>query len=153
MTPSFATIHAECLVAGDRPAVFAHWMDPETRVRWEAPPESGMRYLNFADGPGQTEVIEISHEGAVIGTMDQVLTVIDAPTRVVSQITGTFGGAVTMVMQVVITFEETEGGTLIRGASQVMDLTGRDVQAEHEAGWAMIFEKFTADFTAHGPSS
>lgn len=149
MTPSFATITAETTVAGPPAAVFQHWIAPESRQRWEAPPESGMRYLNFASGPGEVEVIEITHDGQVIGAMDQTLVVIEPPRLIVSQIVGTFHGTTSLIMQVVMRFEEVAEGTRLLGTSQVSDLSGRDVQAEHEAGWAALYKAFADDFRVH----
>ncbi len=153
MQPFLTNIEATAEVAASPAAVFAHWMDPECRKRYEAPPESGMRYKNFAREPGDVEEIEITHEGEVVGLMKQELVVIEAPRLIVSQVTGIFYGARTLAMQVTLYFEDVGDGTRIRATSHVVDTTGRDVAAEHEAGWALMFEKFKEDFATFGPTS
>lgn len=153
MQPFQANIEATTEIAAAPAAVFAHWMDPECRKRYEAPPESGMRYKSFAREQGAVEEIEITHEGAVIGLMKQEIVVLEAPRLIISQVTGTFYGATTLAMQVSIYFEKVGGGTRIRATSHVVDTTGRDVVAEHEAGWALMFEKFKEDFASFGSKS
>ncbi|WP_425038174.1 SRPBCC family protein [Primorskyibacter sp. S187A] len=150
MPPFFAHITAEIDIPAPPEAVFAHWHDPNSRLRWEAPEGSGMRYLNFAPEAGGVEEIEITHDGAVVGHMTQRILVLDSPHLSVAQISGTFGGATTMIMQVTMRFDATDTGTRITGTSQVIDTTGRDVKAEHEGGWQHLFTAFAADFAAHG---
>ena len=149
-TPFFATIKAETRVPAAPEIAFDHWMNPEARQRWEAPPESGMRDLIFDPVEGGEEHIEITHEGQVIGNMHQRIARIRRPELMASHITGIFGGALSLLMQVTMTFAQEGKGTHIRGTSQVCDLTGRDVQAEHSAGWQTLFAAFAADLEQHG---
>lgn len=149
ITPSFAHIQKTTQIDGPRGAVYVHWLDPESRQRWEAPESSGMRYLNFAPRQGGVERIEISADGKKIGEMVQHIVVMQAPELVVSHIIGTFNGQTTLTMQVTMQFEETATGTRITGTSQVCDASGADVQAQHEAGWDALFAAFAADFAEH----
>ena len=150
MTPTIVQFETSAKVSGNRAAVFSHWLDPEARQRYEAPEDSGMRYKNFAPVQGGVEVVEIVHAGAVIGEMVQRLIVVTPPALIVSQLTGTFNGVTSMALQITMRFEEEDGVTGIHATSQIVDITGRDVKPEHEAGWAQMFAKFTADFAAHG---
>lgn len=151
MTPSFVFVDASTEIAAPRERVFAHWTDPAARERYEVPPGSGMRYLNFATKQDEVEEIEITHDGALVGRLMQRMVILEPPELIVSQITGVFGGVNTMALQVTTQFIETDNGTFIRGSGQVVDRTGREVKAEHEAGWAQMFETFRADFFEHGP--
>ncbi len=129
--------------------LFAHWLNPETRVRWEAPPESGMRYLNFDTREDGVERLEITHEGEVVGEMIQRILVLRENEALVSSITGVFGGRITMAMQVTVGFEATDTGSRLSGTGQVVDLTGRDVEDEHSAGWNMLLDNFATDLAAN----
>lgn len=153
MTPAFVQVDATTEIAGPPNTVFAHWMDPQARQRYEASPESGMRYKNFTAEQGGIEEVEIIQDGNVIGLMRQHLLVLDAPRILVSHIAGTFHGATTMGMQITMRFEAVSAGTAIHATSQVVDLTGRDVRAEHQAGWMHLYEKFARDFKEYGPNS
>lgn len=131
-------------------AIYAHWTSPETRQRWEAGPESGMRYDAFDTRPGATEIVRITHDGQEIGHLAQTVQAMTENERMAVQITGTFGGAMTMLMQLVLHFSATDDGSRIDATAQVIDLTGRDIQAEHEAGWSGLFDSFEADIATHG---
>lgn len=147
--PTFATIRAsrefDCAVE----TLFEHWTSPETRVRWEAGPDSGMRYLNFDTREGGVERLEVSFDGKVIGEMVQRITVLRPNDVLVATITGHFGGRITMVMQVTCRFEKTAEGSRLSGTSQLLDLTGRDVTDQHTAGWNMMLDNFAADLVAN----
>ena len=147
--PAFATIQVardfDCPVE----TLFAHWTSPETRVRWEADPATGMRYLNFDTREGGVERLEVSNQGQVVGEMVQRIVVVRANEVLVAAITGHFGGRITMVMQVTCRFEATADGSRLSGTSQVVDLTGRDVTEEQTAGWNMMLESFAADLAAN----
>ena len=147
--PTFATIQVtrdfDCPVE----TLFAHWTSPETRVRWEADPASGMRYLDFDTREGGVERLEVSNQGQVVGEMVQRIMVLRANEVLVAAITGHFGGRITMVMQVTCRFEATADGSRLTGTSQVVDLTGRDVTEEQTAGWNMMLESFAADLAAN----
>ena len=147
--PTFATLQVtrdfDCPVE----TLFARWTSPESRVRWEADPASGMRYLNFDTREGGVERLEISNQGQVVGEMVQRIMVLRANEALVASITGHFGGRITMVMQVTCRFEATADGSRLTGTSQVVDLTGRDVTEEQTAGWNMMLQSFASDLAAN----
>ena len=151
--PAFATIRAvrdfDCPVE----TLFTHWTSPETRVRWEAGPDSGMRYLNFDTREGGVERLEVSVDGQVVGEMVQRITVLRPNEVLVATITGHFGGRITMVMQVTCRFERAADGSRLSGTSQVLDLTGRDLTDQHAAGWNKMFDNFAADLDASLPAT
>ena len=153
MRTTFATIHTSRDFDVPVEALFAHWTSPETRVRWEAGPESGMVYDGFDTREGGVETVRIMHDGAEVGHMVQRIQRCEPGALLAVAIEGHFGGSVSMLMSVVVEFEETETetGRRINAASQVSDLTGRDVKAEHEAGWAMLLDKLAADIAEFGP--
>ena len=146
---AFATIRAvrdfDCPVE----TLFSHWTSPETRVRWEAAPESGMRYVKFDTREGGVERVEVSVDGQVVGEMVQRITVLRPNKVLVSTITGHFGGKITMVMQVTCRFEKTAAGSRLSGTSQVLDLTGCDVTDQHTAGWNLMLNNFAADLDSN----
>ena len=147
--PAFATIQVardfDCPVD----TLYAHWTSPETRVRWEAGPDSGMRYLNFDTREGGVERSEVSADGTVVGEMVQHIMALRENELLVAAITGHFGGRVTMVMQVTCRVEATADGSRLTGTSQVVDLTGRDVTEQHTAGWNMLLANFAEDLAAN----
>ena len=147
--PAFATIQVACDFDCPVDTLYAHWTSPETRVRWEAGPDSGMRYLNFDTREGGVERLEVSADGQVVGEMVQRIIALRENELLVSAITGHFGGRITMVMQVTCRFEATADGSRLTGTSQVVDLTGRDVTEQHTAGWNLLMESFAADLAAH----
>ena len=147
--PAFATIRAERMFDCPVETLFTHWTSPETRVRWEAGPGSGMRYLNFDTREGGVERLQVSVDGRVVGEMVQRITVLRANEVLISTITGHFGGHITMVMQVTCRFEQTANGSRFHGTSQVLDLTGRDVTDQHAAGWNMMLDNFADDLAAN----
>jgi len=147
--PSFATIEVSRDFDCPVDTLYAHWTSPETRVRWEANPDSGMRYLNFDTREGGVERLEVLAEGQVVGEMVQHIMALRENELLVAAITGHFGGRITMVMQVTCRFEATADGSRLTGTSQVVDLTGRDVTEQHTAGWNMLLESFAADLAAH----
>lgn len=147
--PAFATIRAvrdfDCPVE----ALFAHWTSPETRVRWEAGPDSGMRYLEFDTREGGVERLQVSVGGRVAGEMVQRITMLRPNEMLVSTITGHFGGKISMVIQVTCRFERTTAGSRLSGTSQVLDMSGHDVTDQHAAGWNLMLDKFAADLVAN----
>ena len=147
--PGFATIRAARDFGCPVEILFAHWTSPETRIRWEAGPESGMRYLNFDTREGGVERLQVSVGGQMVGEMVQRITVMRANEVLVSTITGHFGGRITMVMQVTCRFEKTASGSRLSGTSQVLDLTRRDVANQYTAGWNLLLDNFAADLVAN----
>ncbi|MDJ0827385.1 MAG: SRPBCC domain-containing protein [Rhodobacter sp.] len=151
MQASTATIHATRDFDLDVEMLWAHWTSPETRQRWEAGTDTGMTYDAFDTRTGGVETVRIVHEGAEIGHMTQHHHRVEPTHLLASSTTGTFGGVTTMLMTLVIEFEATETGSRLNAVSQVTDLTGRDVQAEHEKGWTWILNRFQADIDEFGP--
>jgi uncharacterized protein YndB with AHSA1/START domain len=134
MTCAHATIHVSRDFDHPVAAIFAHWTSPETRVRWEAGPDTGMRYDAFDTRPGAVETVRVFDDTAEIGHMLQRIHAV-APEALVSSVEGHFGGALTMVMIVSVRFVACAGGCRLEAVAQVTDLTGRDPKEQHEAGW------------------
>lgn len=149
--PVFETITAGRDFDHPRSAIYAHWVSPETRQRWEAGPDTGMSYDAFDTRPGGTEIVRVTHEGQEVGHMVQRIVAVEEDTMLVSQIEGHFGGAVTLAMTVVVRFEDTATGSRIAATSQVAGLTGGNVREDHEKGWAWILGRFADDLATHGP--
>ena len=131
--------------------LWAHWTSPETRARWEAGPDTGMAYDAFDTRTGGVEIVRITHDGAEVGQMTQAHHRVEPPRLLATTTTGAFGGVTTMLMTLVIEFTDTRKGSRLSAVSQVIDLTGRDIRAEHEKGWTWILDRFQADLDAFGP--
>ena len=132
-------------------SLFAHWTSPETRQRWEVGPDTGMHYETFDTREGGVEKVVVTHEGNEIGHMLQRILRLEDNALLVFAIEGHFGGRVTMAMCVVIQFEATGSGSRLSARSQAADFTGKDSQAQHEAGWQWLVDRFAADIAEHGP--
>lgn len=150
MTPAFATIRAERSFDHPADAIFAHWISPETRVRWEAGPETGMRYDAFDTRPGGTETVRVFDGDAEVGHMLQRILAVEPGRLLVIAIEGHFGGAATMAMLVTIIFADRQGGSKLDAVAQITDLSGRDPTEQHEAGWAWLLDRFEKDIATHG---
>ncbi len=137
----------------DRPveSVFAHWIDPVARQRWEAGPDTGMVYDRFDTRAGGVETIRVVKDGAEIGHLTQTHHRVEQNRLIASSMVGTFGGVVTMMTALVVEFATTETGSRIEALAQAMDLTGRDIAAAQEAGWTGILDRFQADLDRFGP--
>ncbi len=137
----------------DLPAedIFAHWTSPETRVRWEAGPDTGMVYDGFDTRPGGTETVRVMKDGQEVGRMIQTHLRVDENRLIASSMVGIFGGTVTMMSALVVEFIPTGTGTRIEAVAQASDLAGNDIASAQEAGWSWIFDRFEADIDRHGP--
>ena len=147
--PAFSFIEVSRAFDASADAVFKHWSDPETRVRWETPAGSGMSYSKFDSREGGQERVEITANGQSVGHMDQFIRVM-RDNVLVAEVTGVFGGSVGMVMLVTLQVTPEGQGCILKGTSQVVDLGGRDVTGEHTAGWNMMIDNFAKDFAEHG---
>lgn len=132
-------------------AVYAHWIDPEARRRWEAGPDTGMVYDRFDIRPGGTETVRIVRDGEEVGQLIQTHHRVEENRLIASSMVGAFDGEVTMLTALVVEFSATDTGCRIEAVVQAMDLTGRDIAASQEAGWSWILDRFEADLAAHGP--
>lgn len=130
--------------------IFAHWISPETRTRWEAGPDTGMRYEGFDTREGGTEVVQIISDGKQVGHLTQTFTRISENELLAVVMTGAFGGITTMLTNLALEFRSSDTGCCIEGVSQVVDLTGRDIQKQHEDGWDWILQRFEEDIKKHG---
>jgi uncharacterized protein YndB with AHSA1/START domain len=131
--------------------IFAHWTSPETRVRWEAGPDTGMVYDGFDTRPGGTETVRVMKDGQEVGRMIQTHLRIEPGRLMASTMVGIFGGTVTMMSALVVEFIATETGSRIEAVAQASDLSGHDIAAAQEAGWSWIFDRFQADIDRYGP--
>jgi uncharacterized protein YndB with AHSA1/START domain len=151
MQASVATVRAARDFDLPVAAVYAHWIDPEARQRWEASPDTGMIYDRFDTRSGGTETVRIVKDGAEIGHLIQTHHRVEENRLIASSMVGVFGGEVTMMSAIVVEFTATNTGCRIEAMAQAMDLTGRDIAAAQEAGWAWILDRFRADLHAFGP--
>lgn len=150
MRPAFATVEVTLDLPYPPAEVFAHWVSPETRVRWEAGPDSGMTYEGFDTRPGGVETIRVHHDGGEIGRLVQRVQSVDDGSRIVSTIEGHFNDTLSLLLSVVVSFEPTDIGTRIIGQSQIVDLSGRDPKADHTTGWGVLMNAFETDIETHG---
>ena len=150
MTPTAVTIHAEKVLPYPPAAVFAHWISPETRQRWEAGPETGMTYDAFDTREGGVEIVRIHHEGNEVGHMTQRIERMIPDEMLAVSIAGTFGGVTSLMMQLVMRFEAHPKGTRVSAISQVIDLSGRDIEAEQKHGWDWMMTRFADDIATYG---
>jgi uncharacterized protein YndB with AHSA1/START domain len=152
MKASVATVRAARDFDLPVTAVYAHWIDPEARQRWEAGPDTGMTYDGFDTRPGGTETVRIVKDGAEVGHLVQTHHRVEENRLIASSMTGVFGGEVTMMTALVVEFSATETGSRIEAMAQAMDLTGRDIAAAQEAAWGWILDRFEADLAEFGPN-
>ena len=150
MQSTSATIMATRAFPHPAESVFAHWISPETRLRWEAGPDSGMTYDAFDTREGGVETVRIIQDGKEVGHMFQNTHRLVEGRLMAYSLTGVFGGVLTTLMQIAIEFRPTDEGCRLEATAQVIDLTGGDVQAQHEAGWDWILDRFEADIAEHG---
>lgn len=152
MLASVATIRAARDF--DRPvaAVYAHWVSPEARQRWEAGPDTGMTYDAFDTRPGGTETVRITSGGREVGHLIQTYHRVEENRLIASSMVGVFGGVVTMMTALIVEFSATPTGSRIEALAQAMDLTGRDIATAQEQAWGWILDRFAADLAAFGPT-
>lgn len=150
MESTSATINVTRELPHPAESVFAHWISPETRLRWEAGPDSGMTYDAFDTREGGVETVRIIQDGKEIGHMFQNTHRLVEGRLMAYSLTGVFGGVLTTLMQIAIEFQPTDEGCRLEATAQVIDLTGGDVQSQHEAGWDWILDRFEADIAEHG---
>ncbi len=151
MTPSIATIERTRDNSHPVEAIFAQWTSPAARMRWECGPDTGMVYDAFDTREGGIEVIRIMNDGKEVGHMVQSHLKLVPNEMIATTVYGEFGGQTTTIMSVIVEFSETEDGCKLEAVSQVADLTGGDVQGQHEAGWDWILKRFADDIKEHGP--
>ena len=145
-----AIFTVEATRAFDRPAevVFAHWMDPEARRRWETPEGGGMRCAAFDAREGGREEVVVAPEGREIGRMVTDIRILRDGALAVIQGRGVFGGVVAMTMQTVFRVEPEGGGCRLTGTSQMVVPGAEPTEAQVRAGWEGMLERFEADLAA-----
>ncbi len=151
MAASFADIYVTRDFKIPVEVLFAHWTSSETRQRWEAGPDIGMRYEAFDTREGGNEKVIVTHEGKEVGFMLRRTLRLEADSLLVTAIEGHVGGKVTFAKCAVIQFDATATGSRLMGRVQVADFTGVNAQKRHEAGWQWVLERFAADIAEHGP--
>ncbi len=102
------TVTAERDLASSPEDVFAAWLDPARRARFETPEGSGMRLATLDTREGGHEEVAIGPQGDETGRMPTDIRVLrppadGAPGLLVVHGTGVFGGVVAMAMQTVVT--------------------------------------------------
>ena len=151
MQASVATVRATRDFDLPVAAVYAHWLSPEARQRWEAGPGTGMTYDSFDTRTGGTETVRVIADGKEVGHLVQTHHRVEENRLIASSMVGVFGGEVTMMSAIVVEFAATDTGSRINATAQAMDLTGRDIAQAQEAGWIWILDRFQADLEEFGP--
>ncbi len=122
---------------------YAMWTDPETRARFEAPPESGMRLHKADPREGGIEVTDIVDGEDVIGDMTQSFIVMDPGARIVATTVVRIGGKVVNVMLMTIDFlPGAGGGCRMHITDQSIDMSGNDPTEGHRLGWEGMLDRF-----------
>ena len=150
MLSKSTTIKADCDLPYPRDRVFAHWVSPETRKRWEVGPDTNLSHDGFDTREGGVEVVRILNNGQEVGQMTQTFHGVIENELLASTTSYRIGEETTMLMQLAIEFSDHEGGTRISTLAQAIDLTGANLTDEHKSGWAWIFARFEADIEEHG---
>ena len=137
-------------------AVWRAWTDPDTRLRYETPDGSGMRYLGFDTREGGTETVVIEANGEEAGRMISEIRVMrapseDAPGLLAVQGRGVFGGAPGLFMQTVVEVAPEGGGARLTGTSQICAPSGQPDEAQVRAGWEAMLDRFAAALTEERP--
>ncbi len=153
MTTATATIHRTRDYEHPVEAIFAHWVSPEARQRWECGLDTGMAYDDFDTREGGIEVVRIKKDGKELGHMVQSHLRLIPNEMIATSIYGVFGEETTTIMSVVVEFSSTSSGSRLDAVSQVTDLSGGDPQEQHEKGWDWILDRFAQDIATHGPVS
>lgn len=131
--------------------LFAHWTSPETRQRWEAGPDTGMRYDAFDTRDGGIETVRIFKDGKEVGQMVQSIYIFEPGKRIAYSVVGSFADKITTLMTVIVEFSDLgEGRSQLDALAMVADMDGKDVQSAHEAGWDWVLSRFAVDISAHG---
>lgn len=150
MTPAHTTVSIERTFDASPTDLFAHWTSPATRQRWEAGPDTGMRYDAFDTRAGGRETVRVFEGKEEIGQMIQDIKVCQPGDLIVSTINGVFQQSLTMIITVAVQFERISTGTRLKATAQIMDLKGRDQTERHQRGWEWILDRFAADIAEHG---
>lgn len=151
MISTSTAIKATCELAYPRDRVFAHWTSPVTRARWEAGPDTNLRYKSFDMREGGEEVVHIMSGDTQVGKMVQRINALIDAELLATSTTYFVGDEATMMMQLALEFEDGEsGGCLVTALAQVIDLTGANLTEEHKSGWEWIFARFEGDIKTNG---
>ncbi len=135
-------------------AVFAAWLDPARRARFETPEGSGMRLAVLDTREGGHEEVAIGPRGEETGRMPTDIRLLRAPADgapglLVVHGTGVFGGAVAMAMQTTVTVAARGTGARLTGVSQIVAPGGQPTQAQVHEGWEGMLDRFAADLAEH----
>lgn len=148
------TVTAAREFAQDPETIFAAWLDPARRGRFETPVGSGMRLSVLDTREGGREDVAIGPEGAETGHMPTDIRILrppadGAPGLLVVHGQGVFGGAVAMTMQTVVEVAATKGGARLSGTSQIVAPGGQPTEAQVRTGWEEMLDRFAADLSEH----
>ena len=148
------TVTASRDFEGSPEAVFAAWLDPARRARFETPEGSGMRLAVLDTREGGHEEVAVGPEGAETGRMPTDIRVLrppadGAPGLLVVHGTGVFGGAVAMTMQTAVTVAPRGTGARLTGTSQIVAPGGQPTEAQVREGWEAMLDRFAADLSEH----
>lgn len=122
--------------------VFATWLDPAARARFETPEVSGMSHVSYATAQGDNGEILIEHGGAEVGRMFDTIRVLHPGSLAVVHGWGVFGGATAMTMQTTFAVTPNGDGCTFRGTSQIVTLGDTPTEAQVEQGWADMLDRF-----------
>ena len=130
-------------------AVFAAWIDPRVRARFETPEGSGMRHESLDTREGGFEVTAIEEDGAKIGEAETFVALMVPPENgaaglILTQGRVAFAGRTHLLTQATLAFVPHEGGTRLSGTVQAVSPTGAPGEPEIREGWDGMLDRFAA---------
>jgi uncharacterized protein YndB with AHSA1/START domain len=139
------TIAASRVLKAAPARVFAAWTDTEARKKWEPTPEGmEMVYENSDFRIGGVERSEMRQGGAAVASFEIRFLDILEDQRIISTVMVRAGGAVMSCSLHTIEFQPEGSGTRLICHEQVAWFNGMNMRSEHEGGWALMLDRFTA---------
>lgn len=128
-------------------AVFAAWIDPAMRARFETPPNAGLRHESLDAREGGFEVTAIERGGEKVGEVETFVALLVRPADgaaglILTQGRTTFGGRTHLLAQTTLAIVPHAGGTRLSVTSQVVSPTGAPGEDELRADWDARLARF-----------
>lgn len=124
--------------------VFAMWLDPDARARFETPEGSGMSHVTFATRQDDTGEILIAPGGTEAGRMFDIIRILHPGRLAVVHGWGVFGGTPAMTMQTVFEAVPDGSGCTFTGTSQIVTLGDQPTETDVGTGWDQMLDRFAA---------